>query len=288
MTLTRLASAVHYSKSQLSKIENGHQRPTAHLARRCEVELDCPGRLIALLPDPPTPTSPTPTSPAAAGPPSRRLVLTAGAATVLLAGGAPGGAATSAPGEQAGDGSLVDSARALLTHFRRMAQSCPPPTVLVPLAEQTRALVALAADSGSGARNGLLLVAARFAEFTGWMAQESGHDEAARRWTDHAARLAFDGGDHQLGHYGLVRRALMAYYRGHAAETVALSAACRGPPAGPAHPGSSPLNRRPRAMPWPETTARVCARSTGPGTCWRRPSGRRTPRRSEPATSLTR
>lgn len=92
MTLTRLASAVHYSKSQLSKIENGHQRPTAHLARRCEVELDCPGRLIALLPDPPTPTSP-----AAAGPPSRRLVLTAGAATVLLAGGAPGGAAASAP-----------------------------------------------------------------------------------------------------------------------------------------------------------------------------------------------
>ncbi|KPC88038.1 hypothetical protein ADL27_41730, partial [Streptomyces sp. NRRL F-6602] len=68
-------------------------------------------------------------------------------------------------------------------------------------------------------------MADRFAEFTGWMAQESGHDEAARRWTDHAARLAFDGGDHQLGHYGLVRRALMAYYRGHAAETVALSAA---------------------------------------------------------------
>ncbi|MGN0117369.1 MAG: helix-turn-helix domain-containing protein, partial [Streptomyces albidoflavus] len=192
MTLTRLASAVHYSKSQLSKIENGHQRPTAHLARRCEVELDCPGRLTALLPGPPTPTSP-----AAAGPPSRRLVLTAGAATVLLANSAPGGAAASAPVEQTGDGSLVDSARALLTHFRRMAQSSPPPTVLVPLAEQTRALVALAADSGSGSRNGLLLVAARFAEFTGWMAQESGHDEAARRWTDHAARLAFDGGDHQ-------------------------------------------------------------------------------------------
>ncbi|MFE2767447.1 helix-turn-helix domain-containing protein [Streptomyces albidoflavus] len=220
MTLTRLASAVHYSKSQLSKIENGHQRPTAHLARRCEVELDCPGRLTALLPGPRTPTSP-----AAAGPPSRRLVLTAGAATVLLANSAPGGAAASAPVEQTGDGALVDSARALLTHFRRMAQSSPPPTVLVPLAEQTRALVALAADSGSGSRNGLLLVAARFAEFTGWMAQESGHDEAARRWTDHAVRLAFDGGDHQLGHYGLVRRALMAYYRGHAHETVALSAA---------------------------------------------------------------
>ncbi|MGA5004693.1 helix-turn-helix domain-containing protein [Streptomyces koyangensis] len=220
MTLTRLASAVHYSKSQLSKIENGHQRPTPHLARRCEVELNCPGRLTALLPDP----SGSAGSSAAGGPPSRRLVLTAGAATVLLAHSAPGSASASAPGEQAGDGSLVDSARALLTHFRRMAQSCPPPAVLVPLAEQTRALVALAADSGSDARNGLLLAAGRFAEFTGWMAQESGHDEAARRWTDHAARLAFEGGDHQLGHYGLVRRALMAYYRGHAAETVALSA----------------------------------------------------------------
>ncbi|MEY6565306.1 helix-turn-helix domain-containing protein [Streptomyces sp. PGLac3x] len=221
MTLTRLASAVHYSKSQLSKIENGHQRPTAHLARRCEVELDCPGRLTALLPEP----TGTLSSSAACGPPSRRLVLTAGAATVLLAHSAPGSASASAPREQVRDGSLVDSAQTLLTHFRRMAQSCPPPAVLVPLAEQTRALVALVADSGSEARNGLLLVASRFAEFTGWMAQESGYDEAALRWTDHAVRLAFEGGDHHLGHYALVRRALMAYYRGHAAETVALSAA---------------------------------------------------------------
>ncbi|WP_307498712.1 helix-turn-helix domain-containing protein [Streptomyces sp. DSM 41037] len=221
MTLTRLASAVHYSKSQLSKIENGHQRPSAHLARRCEVELNCPGRLTSLLPGP----SRTAGSSAPGGPPSRRLVLTAGAATVLLAHGAPGSASASASGEQTGDGALVDSARALLTHFRRMAQSCPPPAVLVPLAEQTRALVALAADSGSQARHGLLLVASRFAEFTGWLAQESGDDEAARRWTDHAVRLAFEGGDHQLGHYGLVRRALMAYYRGHARETVDLSAA---------------------------------------------------------------
>ncbi|MFD4986850.1 helix-turn-helix domain-containing protein [Streptomyces sp. NPDC058374] len=221
LTLTRLASTVHYSKGQLSKIENGHQRPTLQLARRCEVELGCPGRLTALLPDPPGAPAPA----AADKPPSRRLVLAAGAATVLLSTSVSGSAASASSGAQAGDGSLTASARALLIHFRRMAQSCPPHTVLVPLAEQTRALVTLATDAERGTRDELLLVGSRFAEFTGWMAQESGHDEAALRWTDHAVRLAFQGGDHQLGHYALVRRALMAYYRGHAAETVSLSAA---------------------------------------------------------------
>ncbi|MFH8491518.1 DNA-binding protein [Streptomyces longisporoflavus] len=59
------------------------------------------------------------------------------------------------------------------------------------------------------------------------MAEEIGDDEAALRWTDRAVDLAEAAGDHDLASYAFVRRALITYYKGNAADTVALAARAR-------------------------------------------------------------
>lgn len=50
ISLTELAFRVHYSKSQLSKIENGRARPNDTLAALCDREFDAGGILVALVP----------------------------------------------------------------------------------------------------------------------------------------------------------------------------------------------------------------------------------------------
>ncbi|MFG2881005.1 helix-turn-helix domain-containing protein [Streptomyces sp. NPDC048297] len=267
LTLTQLASVVHYSKGQLSKIETGRKRPTVELARLCDVALDARGALTRLVPAPsptprprgttptphgtaPTPDDPAPTAllpvlpagidatgeatgetpeapgapmdPSHPGAPSRRQVIAAGAASVLAAKVAelrPGGAGADA---LAGE-TLVGSSRVLLDQYRRIAQLSPPEVLVPVLAEQTRALRSMAVRSGARTGRDLLALAARFAEFTGWLAQESGDETGALRWTRHAVDLADASGDHDLASYALVRRALVTYYRGDAADTVALA-----------------------------------------------------------------
>jgi tetratricopeptide (TPR) repeat protein len=132
------------------------------------------------------------------------------------------------PGEQApsvgdptGD-SLLGAHRGLFAQYRRIGQLSPPGALLPALSEQTHALHALSERTGPHTGRALLALAARFAEFAGWMAQEAGDDAAALRWTGHAVDLAHISGDDVLPSYALVRRALIAYYRGDSAETIAL------------------------------------------------------------------
>ncbi|MFI7343126.1 helix-turn-helix domain-containing protein [Streptomyces sp. NPDC050085] len=207
-TLTDFSASVHYSKSQISKVETGRKRATAEFARLCDAALGAGGRLSALVPVEP--------------PPSRRGVLTIGAASALsfatapLASGAPG------PDDLPSPASLPEIMLSLLADFRRMGQVVPPAVLLSPLAEQTRSVTTLALGGKGRTRQELFRAAARFAEFTGWMAQEAGDDDAALRWTEHAVELASAGDDHDLAAYALVRRALITYYRGEAKDTVAL------------------------------------------------------------------
>lgn len=91
------------------------------------------------------------------------------------------------------------------------------------LETQTRTLAGLAAGPPSATQVPALLLASRFAEFTGWMAQEAGNNDDALSWTDEAAALARAGGDPYLGAYALVRRALVAFYGGDATDTVTLA-----------------------------------------------------------------
>ncbi|MFD4377544.1 helix-turn-helix domain-containing protein [Streptomyces sp. NPDC058486] len=213
MTLDGLAARVHYSKGQLSKVETGAQRPTTELARLCDAALGAEGALAALVP-------------VGAGPAllDRRRVMTTGAMSALALGASPAAVARGTKAaERAADaagGPLVDGVRALFDQFRALGQTAPAAAVLPALEAQTRTLPALAEGAGARSARELYLLASRFAEYTGWMAQESGDERAALAWTDHAVRLAAAGGDHDLEAYALVRRGLLTFYAGDARSTV--------------------------------------------------------------------
>ncbi|MFC9652526.1 MULTISPECIES: helix-turn-helix domain-containing protein [unclassified Streptomyces] len=226
MTLTELSSLIHYSKSQLSKVETGHKRPTPELARLCDGALECGGALIALVPERLRSEDSAPsTGRTSSGwdPPGRRQILGAGAAAAL------GTAVPESrpPVDLLTDGTLLDASSALFDQFRRLGQTAPPGAVVPALAEQTRTLRALAVRSGPRTGHGLLTLCARYAEFAGWMAQEAGEEQAALRWTEYAVELAAASDDESLASYALVRRGLVAYYAGDAAGTVALAQGAR-------------------------------------------------------------
>jgi DNA-binding XRE family transcriptional regulator len=233
LTLAQFASSVHYSKGQISKIETGQQRATPEFARLCDVALKAGGTLEALAPmrsrrrrtgPLPVPDQAGAMPELSAGPgdtpwpsPSRRQVMAAGAMSVLSL----GPAAPAHP--SASDQPLLDAHRTLFDQYRRIGQMSSPRVLLPPLAEQTRALRALAARTGGRTGLRLLNLAARFAEYIGWMAQEAGDETAAARWTSQAVDLAESAGDRQLASYSLVRHALITYYRGEPADTVDLA-----------------------------------------------------------------
>ncbi len=243
LTLAQLASAVHYSKGQLSKIETGRKRPSPELARLCDAALGAHGTLAALAPARPQrdtagtaprldedPAEP-PRSPAS---PSRRQVMAVGAAAILAVGHTDDlmAAGTRFPDTPAFDVTvpgepLLSVHRALLDQYRRLGQMSPPSVLLPVVAEQTCALRALASRTGSRPGRELLALAARFAEYTGWLSQEAGDENGALRWTAHAVDLAEASGDQDLASYALVRRALITYYRGEPDDTVALAEGAR-------------------------------------------------------------
>ncbi|MFD3419921.1 helix-turn-helix domain-containing protein [Streptomyces decoyicus] len=244
LTLTGLASKVHYSKGQLSKVETGRQQPSPELARLCDAVLEAGGTLIALVQARPARSrlpagpagiagstiSPNPTegevwpvTPEAAKPGGeallgRRTIVTEGAASLLSLG--VGGPATAAHVEGA---PLLDAARQLFDHFRTLGQTAGPHVVLPALAAQTRSLCNVAAIAGPRTRQALLVIGSRYAEYAGWMAQESGDDAGALWWTDQAVALAKAGGDEHLATYALVRRALITFYAEDVEETVNLA-----------------------------------------------------------------
>lgn len=236
LSLTRLAELLHYSKGHISKVETGLKRPTPELAQRCDTLLGAEGALAALVP--------ARSSGSVAGEAmtrratddgevwsmsvapdgtswfrlDRRQVLVAGAASVLGFGFSDRD--VSAAARQAGS---LEGFRALFDQFRQLGQTASPAVVLPALIAQAQTVQGIAAQSDARTQGPALTLAARYAEYVGWMCQEAGNDEAALWWTDRAVELAAAGGDRDLASYALVRRALMALYRNDAAETVELS-----------------------------------------------------------------
>jgi len=119
-----------------------------------------------------------------------------------------------------GDGGLEPFSR-IFNELRALGQTLSP-------VELTPGLIALTNGLRLRARRSrrpgpLLLLASRFAEYTGWMAQEMGDDKAALWWTDHAVELASAGDDTEMLAYAYVRRALIALYRHDPVATIALA-----------------------------------------------------------------
>ncbi|WP_425086204.1 helix-turn-helix domain-containing protein [Streptomyces hainanensis] len=232
LTLDRLATLVHYSKSHLSKVETGRKRPTSELARLCDTALEAGGVLAALVPECGVSTRLSTTSHdgevwslrmnkngtsrfEAIG---RRHASAIGAGSMLALGMRGPRSFAEAEGV-----SLIQASRSLFAQFRRLGQTSGPGLVLPPLIAQTHGIEQLALRSGPRTRAQLLVLASRFAEYAGWMAQEAGEDEAALWWTDRAVELALAGGDSNLAAYGLVRRGLVSLLRGDVAMAAELA-----------------------------------------------------------------
>lgn len=231
-SLEQLGKRVHYSKAQLSKVERGLKRPSPELARLCDTELDAQGALARLI-TPAVSPRPLPApghddevwlmyldkdGTSAFQPVKRRSVMAAGAASVLSLRMGDEQLAV-----ETGTATLVEASRVLFDQFRRIGQAAGPGSVLPSLIAQAHSLEQLAGRAGTGTRRDLLVLASRYAEYIGWMAQEAGDDSAALWWTDRAVHLAHGGDDRTLASYALVRRSLICLYGGDTVQAVELS-----------------------------------------------------------------
>ena len=113
--------------------------------------------------------------------------------------------------------------RSLFDQYRQIGQVTAPGFLLPVLIAQTHALQGLSMSAAPQMRQGLLILGSRYAEYVGWLAQETGNEQAALWWTRRAVDLATEGGDHHFAMYGLVRHALVTLYRDDAEQTIALA-----------------------------------------------------------------
>ncbi|WP_035796772.1 helix-turn-helix domain-containing protein [Kitasatospora mediocidica] len=239
VTLTGLAAAVHYSKGQLSKVERGIRAPSPELARLCDAELGAEGGLTALVParsgqEEAPETGGTdeevwlmqlsPDGQSSFQSVGRRQVLAAGAASVVGLGLNGAGASSGAAEATA----QLEASRVLFDQYRLLGQTDGPEFLLPALIAQTNTLRALSTSGDCGTRQKMLRLGSRYAEYVGWLVQETGNDRSALWWTQRAVDLAAAGGDHDLAAYALVRRALVTFYRGDAAQTVGLAQQAQG------------------------------------------------------------
>ena len=203
LSLAQLAQMVHYSKGQLSKVERGIKTPSRDLVRLCDAALEADGELASL---------------AGSRPASRRQVLAAGALAmpaIYL-----GGTATPGSLEYAG---LAGTFRSLFDHYRKLGQTTDPEILIPVLAGQVNVIQEIAKNDGGRTRSALLIIASRYAEYTGWLVRETAADSGALWWTRRAVDLANAAGDFDFAAYGLVRHALVTLYRGDAVQTTQLA-----------------------------------------------------------------
>ncbi|MEW1774657.1 helix-turn-helix transcriptional regulator [Streptomyces sp. NPDC086777] len=238
LSLARLADAVHISKSYLSKIERGLATPTGRMALALDAKLHAGGELAALL------------TPGPAGERNRDSAAGAstGAASWSFHLHDDGEGDFMSPGPAASEAGRIPTvvarsaitpaslnnapAEAILPVFRALFDECrrlgqfSGPAVVIPLSvTATATLRGLRRGTAHAHRSAALGLAARFAEYTGWMWQEAGDDRAARYWTDHAAEIAETVGDQELVAYALLRQAELALYQDDSLATVELARA---------------------------------------------------------------
>jgi hypothetical protein len=123
----------------------------------------------------------------------------------------------------------LEEFRGMFAQVRRLGQVTGPGFVLPLAIAQTQTVRAMAA-AGGATQGALLRLAARYAEYVGWMAQEAGNDQVALGWTRTAVEIADAVGDRDLAAHAWVREALVTLYCEDAAQTVELAARAQNEP----------------------------------------------------------
>lgn len=213
LSLSELSLATHVSKSYLGNLERGRKRPSAAVAAVCDDQLGAGGTLIALRGAalrPPVPgLIPAPRTPVDDD--DRALAVDPDAAAL--------------------------SGEAELLAVRHAAQHDQPRPLAQRLAGHAQYVAAAAATAGGGHARRLWLLAARCAEFTGWLAEEAGETALSHAWTGAAADWAWVGGDPDMAGYRWERLSLNSLCLGKATDTIALASRAS------AEPGISPRIR---------------------------------------------
>jgi len=238
LSLRDLAALVHYSRGHISKVESGLTVASMEMARLCDRVLRADGELLATAANVRATRRRAADGRSAKAPVTgdgqgrqswsvpivREDLVTAHLPMVAIAVVSPAQASV-AQAEAA-----TATFAAMFGQLRLLGQRVFPGVLLPTLIAQTQTLRGLAASARNPPRSALLGLAARYAEYTGWMAQEIGDDHAALWWTDEAVRLADAAGEPEMGAYALVRRALVGMYRGDAAETIELARMAQADP----------------------------------------------------------
>jgi Helix-turn-helix domain len=197
-SLSHLAGLARTSAGQISNLEHGRRSPTSAVAAACDAALGAGGELVAL-------------------------------------------ASSNRPVSRTDSGIDVEATlsayRAVLDNLRAVGQASGPRPVLAVLAASAQTLRDIAVEINGAPAGAVWLLAARFAEYAGWMSQESGNHAAALSWTDQAVTWGGRGGDETIGAYALVRRAMISQHRGDARAAVEFAQRAA------AHPAATPRIR---------------------------------------------
>lgn len=228
LSLHDLSVQIHYSRGHLSKVENNVAVPSPVLVRLADAAVHASGQLIAFLEK----HMDSDQSPCGTGDETWAVVMDPGSGTWfsptgqgqhIIQAAAAGGGFGAVPVSEISpvQGELVmRTFRTALEETRAAGRLTDARFLLPTLWAAAHTLRQLAAAARPPVQSGALVLASRYAELAGWMAQEAGDDGAALWWTGLAVRLAEAAGDDVLGAYADVRRALVALYRGDVAGTV--------------------------------------------------------------------
>ncbi|MET8146895.1 hypothetical protein ACIBSW_14055 [Actinoplanes sp. NPDC049668] len=105
---------------------------------------------------------------------------------------------------------LVTSLGEGLRHHYTADNLLGPRTLLPVMQAQAEAIESMARDASGRLLTDLLQVGAGYAEFAGWLAQDSGEAAVATSWYRHALELAEAAGDDRMAGFVLMRRSVQA------------------------------------------------------------------------------
>jgi tetratricopeptide (TPR) repeat protein len=231
VSLSQFAVLVHYSKGYLSKIESGSQAVQPAFARLCDAALNANGELIALAaapanveqPDEPDDDGPCTGSWSMSLDPDGTGYFTQVTGTGQDVAAAPFGPTAAAARYAADPSTTLTLFRSRFEQARLFAQIVSAALALPMLIAETHAVRGLASNAPEEASAGLWRLAAQYAEFVGWMTQESGNDQQALWWTRMAVRMAAHAGDESLRPFALVRQADVTLHADDAYQTIELA-----------------------------------------------------------------
>ncbi|MFJ4617340.1 helix-turn-helix domain-containing protein [Streptomyces sp. NPDC088812] len=197
-SVREFARRANVSEGQICNLESGLRNPTPAVAAACDAAFGTGGELVEL---------------AGAG---RRGARAEGVVEA---------------------GSVVAGYERVLWELKDIGRSTGPRFVTASMKSITRILTDAGPHAVGEQRADIWLLASRFAEYTGWMAQEAGNPAEALRWTNLAVRWGARGGDETVAAYALVRKASIAQHRGDTDATIAFADKAAG------HPAANPVIR---------------------------------------------